>query len=97
MTRLALALLLMLSLVSTPITAQDFNRGLAAIQAGDYATGFQELRPLAKAGHSSSQYMLGLAYDQGVGIPKDNQKAMKWFKLAAQQDYAYAQFTTGNG
>ena len=42
---LALALL-----VALPATAQDFQKGLAAAQRGDYATALKEWRPLLSRG-----------------------------------------------
>ena len=45
--------------------AQDLQKGLAAAQAGDYATALQEWRPLAEQGDASAQYNLGTMYDNG--------------------------------
>ena len=41
MTRITLALTTILSLAFTPLTAQDFDKGLAAAQTGDFVTAFQ--------------------------------------------------------
>ena len=38
MTRITLALATLLSLVFTPLAAQDWQKGVAAYNAGDYAT-----------------------------------------------------------
>ena len=45
--------------LSAPVAAQDFQKGLAAYQAGDYATALQEWTPLAEAGNADAQYNLG--------------------------------------
>ena len=50
MTRITLILAAVLSLAFTPVAAQDFQKGLAAYQAGDYAAALQEWTPLAEAG-----------------------------------------------
>jgi hypothetical protein len=34
---------------------QDFDKGLAAAQSGDYATALQEWRPLAEQGYTPTQ------------------------------------------
>ena len=39
--------------------AQDFDRGLAAAQSGDFATALKEWRPLAEQGDALAQYNLG--------------------------------------
>ena len=41
-TKLSLATAVILSLAFTPLAAQDFQKGLAAAQAGDYAIALQE-------------------------------------------------------
>ena len=50
MSRIIVVLATVLSLAFTPLAAQDFQKGLAAAQAGDYATALQEWAPLAEAG-----------------------------------------------
>ena len=47
---------------SSSVVAQDFQKGLAAAQAGDYATALQEWTPLAEAGDAAAQYNLGIMY-----------------------------------
>lgn len=42
-------------------------------------------------GDDTAQYFLGLAYENGEGMPKNNKEALKWYKLAAAQDHEEAQ------
>ena len=44
-------LLVSLMTLSSPVVARDFQKGLAAAQAGDYATALKEWTPLAEAGN----------------------------------------------
>ena len=53
--------------LSSPVAAQDFQKGSAAYQAGDFATALQEWTPLADAGDATAQYNLGIIYRQGQG------------------------------
>ena len=46
-------------------TAQDFQKGLSAYNAGDYTTALQEWTPLADQGYASVQFNLGQMYIQG--------------------------------
>ena len=47
-------------------------------------------------GNAEGQYKLGLAYETGGnGIKKDYNEAVKWFRKAAEQEYAEAQFRLG--
>jgi TPR repeat protein len=53
-----------------------------------------ELRKLqthAKQGNADAQYNLGVMYDNGEGVPQDDETAMKWFGLAAKQGNSDAQ------
>ena len=88
-------LLAFLMTLSSPVVAQDFQKGLAAAQAGDFATALKEWTPLAEAGDVDAQYNLGIMYDNGYGVPQDQKEAVKWYRLAADQGYAGAQYNLG--
>ena len=95
MNRITLILATVLSLAFTQVTAQDFNKGLKAAQAGDYATALQEWKPLAEQGYANAQFMLGLIYSKGDGVLKDHAEAVKWYRLAAKQGYVASQYNLG--
>ena len=95
MTRITVILATVLSLAFTPVAAQDFQKGLAAYQAGDYATTLQEWIPSAEAGDAVAQYNLGIMYYNGKGVPQDYAEAFKWYRLAADQGDADAQYNLG--
>ncbi len=73
----------------------DFDDGVAAYERGDFATAVQEFRPLAEQGVAEAQFILGLIYAIGSGIPKDKAEAFKWYRKAAEQGYADAQYNLG--
>ena len=75
--------------------AGDFQKGLDAANAGDYATALAEWTPLAEAGHAVAQYNLGQMYREGMGIPQDYAEALKWHRLAAEAGYRDAQNNLG--
>jgi uncharacterized protein len=87
----AFKLLLMPAMVS----AQDFDAGLDAFVAGDFATALHEWIPLADHGDAVAQFQLGRIYYNGLGVPQDFVEAMKWFRLAADQGHAEAQNNLG--
>lgn len=41
------------------------------------------------------QYCLGKCYFEGIGVTKDYNKAIEWYKEAAEQGYAIAQYNLG--
>ena len=88
-------LLAFLMMLSSPVTAQDFDKGYAAYKAEDYATAVKEWTPLAEQGYDEAQYNLGFMYSNGQGVIQDHKEAVKWYKLAAEQGYATAQFNLG--
>jgi TPR repeat protein len=49
----------------------------------------------AHAGHAKAQFALGQLYDNGDELGFDTEKSAYWFRLAAEQGYAYAQWVHG--
>jgi hypothetical protein len=52
-------------------------------------------RLAAKQGIASAQYNLGLMYQKGRGVPRNQKTAVKWYRLAAEQGFADAQYNLG--
>ncbi len=92
--RIAVGVVLAL-LVALPATAQDYQKGLAAAQSGDYVTALKEWRPLAERGDAQAQRDLGLMYNNGQGVPKDYAEAVEWYRRAAEQGLVSAQNNLG--
>ncbi len=95
MHRSIIALSCFLMTLAAPISAQDFNKGIAAANIGDFKTAFKEWKPLADAGLSSAQFNIGVLYDIGNGVSQDYTEATKWYTLAAEQGHASAQYNLG--
>jgi TPR repeat protein len=96
MHRFIIALSCFLMTLAAPISAQDFQKGLAAFNSGDYATALKEWTPLADYGGLSAQFNLGLIYENGWGVPQDYTEAAKWYTRAAEQGNATAQSNVGD-
>ena len=73
----------------------DFQKGLDAVQRGDYTTALREWKPLAEQGVAFAQYNLGVMYANGQGVPQNYKTAVKWYRLAAEQGDADAQIKLG--
>ena len=76
--------LAVLMTLSSPVAAQDFQKGLAAFNAGDFAAALREWTPLAEQGLTAAQYNLGIMYANGQGVLQDYKDAVKWCRLAAK-------------
>src|SRR5437879_12654858 len=70
----------------------DFQKGLAAYRAGDFATALKEWRPLAEKGLAKAQHNLGVMYYKGRGVPQNYGEALRWYRLAAEQGFGLAQY-----
>lgn len=69
---------------------------LYAQQSDADANKLAEVRFKADKGDAKAQWELGKAFSQGeFGLEKDQQEAVKWFRKAAEQNFASAQFNLG--
>jgi len=92
--KLCLTFVVLLGSIGVSVSG-DFQKGLTAVQSGDFATALREWTPLAILGNDAAQYNLGVMYDKGQGVTQDDKTAIKWWKLAAEQGYASAQNNLG--
>jgi TPR repeat protein len=54
-----------------------------------------ELRRMDTAPATFAAYNLGSAYENGIDVEKNLAEAFRWYRLAAEKNYARAQFTLG--
>jgi hypothetical protein len=52
---------------------------------GDYAGAIRLWRPLANAGDVNAEYNMGVMYDMGHGVPKNDVQAAAWYRKAADK------------
>ena len=87
---------LMLCLLYTgQLWAQDYETGRSAYISGDYARALQILQPLAEGGDPEAQKILGIMYDYGHGVAKDQPAALQWYLRAAEQGNPDVQYHVG--
>lgn len=73
-----------------------FAEGLAAYERGDGKTARAEFMPLAKRGEADAQYYMGrLYYYEIKGVGKNYSVSAQWFRRAAIQGHAAAQYKLG--
>ncbi|MEP6714887.1 MAG: metallophosphoesterase [Terriglobia bacterium] len=90
-----LACILLLAGLSSWQVRADFDAGLKAYNAGDFATALKEWQPLAEQGAPHAQYNMGLLYARGQGVPQDFAKAADFYQKAAEQGIVEAQYNLG--
>ena len=74
----------------------DWDDGVTAYAAGDYATARRQWFPQAEQGDAKAQYNLGVIFANGKGVPKNDGEAVKWYREAAKQGHAGGQFGLGS-
>ena len=84
----AMTISLVFAVGAGAVVAQDFQKGYAAAQSGDFVTALKEWRPLAEQGDAIIQNNLGLMYYAGEGVLQDYAESVKWYRLAADQGFA---------
>ena len=89
------AAIVALTLLLSVSVAADFDDGVAAYNAGDFETAFNEFKPFAEQGYANAQFNLGSMYNNGQGVLQDDKEAVKWYTKAAEQGDAKAQYNLG--
>jgi len=72
-----------------------FAEGATAYNNKNYALAYKEILPLAKAGNTDAEHLLGLMYYMGRGVPQDYKEALYWHRKAALKGKADAQYVVG--
>ncbi len=82
------------ALVSS-LALADFDKGIAAYEADNLPLAYKEFLASAEEGHADSQFNVALMYEQGIGVEKDEKKAVEWYGKSAAQGNSAAQFNLG--
>ena len=95
MIRLIRCMVLALILIPATSSAQDFDVGMTAYKADDFATALREWTPLAEQGNADAQFELGSMYLEGQGVERNESEAVNFYRLSAEQGNARAQLRLG--
>jgi TPR repeat protein len=66
------------------IATAGFNEALTAYQAKDYSTVINEARQAAGSGDPRGNFLLGVMYQNGLGVSANSMEAVTWYEKAAQ-------------
>jgi len=81
--------------LSGQVFANSLSEANRVYDTGDYEKAAKLYTPLAQDGNAEAQYVLGMMYRAGRGVPHDYIEAKKWYMLAAEQGHPIAQFYLG--
>ena len=79
----------------SPQAQAEFDKAITALEAGSYETALSIFQKLAKAGNANARFKIGIMYERGLGVKKDDADAYKWYLQAAKQGHAEAQLGVG--
>lgn len=71
------------------------DNAVKAIETGDFELALKELRPLIEKNDPNAQFLMGMLYDAGNGVPQDQAIAASWYRKAAEQNHLIAQLFLG--
>ena len=71
------------------------TQGVEAYKKGDFQNAAFLFRQAAGAGSAAAAFNLGLCYENGEGVRKDYQKALRWYTKGAELGHARAQCSAG--
>ena len=77
------------------VSDQEAERQLKAMMEAASQDDLEKIWTKARQGDAGAQFILGLMYFKGKGVPEDHREAAKWFRKAAEQGDAGAQFNLG--
>ena len=78
-----------------PQARADFDAGVMAYANGDFDAAAREFFQLSEKGDMAGQYHMGLLYEEGQGVPKQFEDAVRCYTKAAKQGYVDAYFALG--
>lgn len=73
----------LMALLGSVVRNRTFDTAALAAAEEDYPAALKRFRVLAALGDSSAQYFLGELYALGLGVPKDEQKAIEFFRRSS--------------
>ena len=77
-----------------PVQA-GYEEGRVAYQAKSYEKALKEFRAAAARKNAAAEYMLGMMYAKGEGVPADDKRAAEWLRKGAEHGNADAQLNYG--
>jgi TPR repeat protein len=73
-----------LSIFPAAAAVAGTQQGFDAFRTGQYDEALKELRPAAKSGDADAQFLLGRMHMAGLGVKKDDNAAVAYYKSAAE-------------
>ena len=69
--------------------------GISAFEAKQFAHAMKLLTPLAEDSDAEARYRVAIMFQNGLGVVRNEQMAVKWMTLAAEAGHGLAQHGLG--
>ena len=79
----------------TRARADEYERGFAALEAGNYQEALYYISLHAANGDPRAQYTMGVMHRKGVAVQRDDREALLWFLAAAEAGHMLGQYAAG--
>ena len=73
----------------------DYSSGVAAFEAKNFSMAMQFLYPLAEAGDADAQHRVAIMCQNGLGVVRNDERALQMMQAAAEQGHPIAQHGLG--
>lgn len=93
---LLITIVLFISMVNASEQDDVFAEGQKAFLDKEYDRAHSIWLPLASGGYAPAQDTIGYLYSNGLGVKKDHEKAVEWYKNAVVGNNLEAMFNLGN-
>lgn len=94
-TSLVIMMVFTIEMEAQTVENANFEAGIAAIEINDMPMAYKAFLAAAKEGHMDSQFNVGVMYEQGIGVAKNDKEAVVWYAKAAAQGSSAAQYNLG--
>lgn len=88
---LLLGAIMVMALAPVQAAQLKVEDGFDAARQGNYLGALDFWRERAKSGDAQAQFNLALMYHGGLGVERDEGKALYWYQQAADNGYSWAQ------
>ena len=82
--------------IYSPSYADQLEEGKAAFNKQEYQKAYALLLPLAEEGDTFAQTNIGYMLSQGLGVEKNEKKAIRWYEKASLEGDSDAQYNLGS-
>lgn len=83
------------ALILTTTVYADIEHARDLMESNQFVEARAALRPAANAGNADAEELIGILYAMGLGVERDDRRALEWYLRSAMKGHAGAQSGVG--